>query len=255
MRLTAAGRLLLQHARGLLDHHTQAVAALDDLRGLRRGHVRVWSVEGVVRDFTCPVLAGFQGDHPDVSAELVVASSDRIISALLEDDADVGIAFNPRKQHRIRELERFADPLLAVMSPRHPAAATTNLSLSDLVQWPLAVPDETFGLRHVVDDAAVAATVDLRPSLVTNSIEALRTFARVGRGVTVLPYHSIKHEVERQLLKTVPLIDRAMRSPVVSICIRRERRLPIAAMEFMKALRLATKSAKKQIAATELPDR
>ena len=242
MRLTAAGQLLLQHARGLLDHHAQAVSALDDLRGLRRGHVRVWSVEGMVKDFTCPVLARFQSAHPEVSADLVVASSDRIIDALMEDDADVGIAFNPREQRGIHELERSADPLLAVMSPRHPAARAARLSLYELARWPLAVPDQTFGLRHVIDDAAAAADLNLRPSLITNSIEALRSFARVGRGVTVLPYHSIKRELELLLLKSVPLVDRAMRSPSISICTRRNRRLPIAATELTKAFQLAIKS-------------
>jgi DNA-binding transcriptional LysR family regulator len=234
MRLTPAGQILARHVRGVLDDLDHARAALDELNGLRRGHVRVWSVEGMVRDFATAALAEFRTRYPAITFELTVAGTDEILAALLDDEADVGVAFNPIPHRGIAVVAQIADPLYAVVRPDHPAAAEPQLSLADLPRWPLAVADRPFGLRHLLDSAAEAAGIEIAPALVTNSIEALRGFARSGMGATILPRLSIEHDISAGLLVAVPLQDRALRAAKVKICTRAGRRLPKAADELAR---------------------
>jgi DNA-binding transcriptional LysR family regulator len=234
MRLSPAGEILARHVRGLLDNLDHARAALDDLNGLRRGHVRVWSVEGMVRDFVTVALAGFRERYPAITLEVTVAGTDEVLAALVDDEADIGIAFNPLPHRGIATVAQIADPLFAIVRPDHPAAAESLLSLADLLRWPLAIADGAFGLRHLVDSAAETAKVEINPALVTNSIEALRGFARSGMGTTVLPRLSIEHDIAAGLLVAVPLRDRALRAAKVKICTRAGRRLPAAADELAR---------------------
>src|SRR5690606_41798393 len=103
---------------------------------------------------------------------------------------------------------RVRDPLKAVVAPEHPFASRSSLPFEEVMQSPLALPEHTFGIRQLVDAACISHQI--RPNIVfeTNSIEALRGFARAGLGVTLLPSHSAQREI---LLKSIVgvLVDEA----------------------------------------------
>ncbi len=237
MKLTAAGEILFEHARAILSHRDQARSGIDDLLGLRRGHVKVWSIEGMIKDFVSPTLALFHQKYPAVTADVVVASSDEVLAALLEDDADIGITFDPPRNSRITVAAQFPAPLLAVMSPGHVAATHQLLTLPDLTRWPIALPDSSFGIRHVVDAAARASDVEFRPSVVSNSIEALRGFARAGSGTTILTQASVEEDIERGMLTTIPISEFLIRAPAVKICRSKDRELSNAGLELAAILK------------------
>src|SRR5487761_2654850 len=67
VRLTAAGEVLYHHILRLERDLDQAISQIDDLRGLRRGHVAIASEDGIGRDFVPPVLAAFSRDFPRVT--------------------------------------------------------------------------------------------------------------------------------------------------------------------------------------------
>lgn len=51
LRLTAAGELLLHAANNWKKDFTRVCEQLDDLRGLRRGHVRIATIDAINRHF------------------------------------------------------------------------------------------------------------------------------------------------------------------------------------------------------------
>jgi DNA-binding transcriptional LysR family regulator len=241
IRLTPAGKILLDQTSQMLDALGLAQSQIDDLVGLRRGHVHVWTAEGSVADLVLPAILRLQNLYPAVTYELTIASSDRIIRALLDDDADVGVVFNPPSEPDLEIVGNVTGAMLAVGHPRHPAMKQRTVSLAELARHPLALPDATFGLRHMLDAAARAADVHLAPTLVTNSIEALRAFARVGAGLTVLPRMGVAGDLRRRVLRAVPLAEATLRKGKTAILVRRNRRLPIAATQFAKQLAEAAK--------------
>lgn len=228
IRLTPAGEILAVQASQMIDALEQARSQVDDLLGLRRGHVRLWTAEGSVDDLVLPALAAFKLRYPAVSYELTTASSDRIVSALLNDDADLGIVFNPPEHPDLGPLGSVTDALHAIGHPRHPGLRARRMTLAEIVSYPLALPDETFGLRHMIDGAAKTAGLKLAPALVTNSIRALRAFASVGIGVTILPRLAVAGDLKAHAVRAIPLTDRALRVARTTILVRRERRLPVA---------------------------
>jgi DNA-binding transcriptional LysR family regulator len=232
IRLTAAGEILAMRASQMVDALEQARSEIDDLVGLRRGHVHIWTVEGSVGDLVLPTVNEFQRRYPAVSYEITVAGSDRIARAVMEDDADIGVIFNPPEEPGLREVARVTGSLLAIGHPGHAAMKLRSLSMAEMAKYPLALPDTSFGLRHMVDAAAKAARVEPAPVLVTNSIEALREFARIGAGLTILPRTAVQGDIRRRLLRAIPLTDKPFRVVTTAIVVRRDRQLPIAATEF-----------------------
>ena len=236
IRLTHAGEILAGQVGEMVDALERARSQIDDLHGLRRGHVRIWTVEGSVGDPVMPTLSRFHKRYPAVSYELTVASTDRIVTALLDDDADLGVVFNPPDMPELAAIGQRTDSIDGILPPRHPALRLRRVSLRELVAYPLALPDPTFGLRHLIDAAAKSSGVNLEPILTTNSIEALRAFVRSGAGVTVLPRFAIAGDVKRHSLRAVPLSDRQLQAAYTTVLTRRARQLPLAATQLAKHL-------------------
>lgn len=236
IRLTQAGRILAAHASRMLDSLDQAQSQIEDLLGLRRGHVHVWTAEGHVSDLVMPAIAEFRQRYPAITHELTIASSDRIIRALQDDNADIGVVFNPPEHADLRVVAKVSASLLAIGHPQHPALQKARLPLRELTEHPLALPEVSFGLRHMIDAAAKSSRVTLAPVLVTDSIEALRAFARTGAGLTVLPRLAVAGDLRRRTLRATPLGDSNLRKGTTAVLVRQMRLLPIAALEFANQL-------------------
>lgn len=77
VRLTAAGEVLARQSHRVFRDIDRARSGIDDLRGLRRGEVNLWVIEGFVRGLLPTILAGFQRRYPDVSFKIQTASTIR----------------------------------------------------------------------------------------------------------------------------------------------------------------------------------
>ena len=235
MRLTPSGEAVLDSARRILDSVQSARGAIEELQGIRRGLVRVWTAEGALDEIVYPALAHFSAAHPAVTFEVMAASSDQIVQRLLDDEADVAAIFNPPFHRNVTSLAEIADPVIVAS---HPEAGLGKgpIGLADLGKMALALPDETFGLRHLIDDVAAAKGIALKPSMVSNSIKSLQAYARTGMGASIITALSTRRDETEGRLAISPLREREMRIACVKICVRKDRRLPPAVRALAKYL-------------------
>ncbi len=63
------------------------------------------------------------------------------------------------------------EPLVALMSPRHPLAGKARVSLAESLAYPIALPLKNSGSRVLIDIACKAAGIYMMPVLETNSIQ------------------------------------------------------------------------------------
>ncbi len=242
MRLTTAGAAVLETARTILDSVQSARAAIDELQGMKRGHVRVWTVEGAMDDFVYPALAEFSAAHPSVSFDIMVASSDQLVQRLLDDEADMVVAFNPIQHRSVLSLAEIADALVVAAHPDDAVAARQSVRIAEIGEMRLALPDRTFGLRRLIDDMVAAAGIELKPALVTNSIQSLRSFARAGLGLSILTRCATRRDVVEGRLVAVPLQGRNLRKACLKICVRNGRTLSPAARALARHLARSARS-------------
>jgi DNA-binding transcriptional LysR family regulator len=233
---TSAGELYARYARAALLDEERITSEIDDLKGLRRGHVRICSVEGVVANGLTHAIATFRKRFQGVSMSLEITGTESVITAVRNGDADIGVAFTSSPEADIHRTMRLKDPLFAIMIAGYPAARQRRLSLSDTLQYPVAVPRRHFGIRTLLDTRCRTAQLTLNPTLETNSIEALRGFARSGCGITYLPRLTVKRELEAGQVVAVPLTDRELQQATVDVCVLKGRTLPTAAAGFLNHL-------------------
>lgn len=237
VRLTAAGEVFASTARSIIRTMERARSEIDDLRGLKRGHVTIYTVEGVVADFLFPLLASFNRSFPRISFEIQVTGTDDVLRALIEDQGDIGLAFNPESHPEILSMRQTQHPVVAVSLPGHPAAQAGSLSVLDLGQHVLGLPDRSFGVRRLLDEAIAREHGENRPFLQVNSIEMAKAFVRAGMGLTVLPEFAIQNEKERREFASIRLHDsQGALSATLVLCTHRDRHLSAAARRVLGLL-------------------
>ena len=93
----------------------------------------------------------------------------------------------------------------AVMAPNHPLAKRTGIRLSDCIDYPLVVADESTAIRPYLDAAFTRVKLDLQPIIETNAIEIMRHAAILENGITFLTPFDIEFERRAGRLVYVPV--------------------------------------------------
>ncbi len=177
LQLTSAGELLARRSHGIFRDLARAQAEIDDLRGLRRGEVSVWVIEGFISGLLPDILANFHHRYPAVTFNVQTGSTDRIVEALLGDEADIGITFNATPRAEIEIIAEFVEPVSCLVAPTHEYADRKFLTLEDICKQSLALPEHSFGLRQVFERAVAARRLNPHVLVTTNSLELTKAMA------------------------------------------------------------------------------
>jgi len=234
--LTPAGEVLVGFAQKMLSEYDALRRELNALRDTTRGCIRIAAIEGVVDDLIPCVMDSFRRVAPNVTFNLTVACTDEVTTGVRRGTCDVGFAFCAEPDDGVATPLRISAPLLAVTVPGHPLAQLGRpVALRDLLPFSVALPDESLGLRRLIDERCAHERLGLRPVLSTNSIQAVRSFARRG-GVALLPTVTISHDLASGQVVGSPLADAALASTTIAVCIPASGRLSPASRDFLSHL-------------------
>jgi len=234
---TPAGELLYRYWRDANFHVERLRSEIDALQGLRRGNVRIATVESLTTGLLPDAIDKFRAQYPGITFEVMMSGSDGVAQAVRSGEAEMGFGLNLGSSPEFNVVHRVREPILAVMSPKHALATARTLSLSRLAGWPIALSMRRNGIRQLVEAAATAAGITLEPALVTNSVELQHRFARTGQGIAFLPRLPCLQSIKSGLLVAVPISDPALNSGTFDIITLAARKLPLAAEEFINMAR------------------
>jgi len=217
LRLTASGELLIAHVRQTLKEHERVTTLMDDLKGLRRGEVKIAAMGGIASAVLPPIFASFRRRFPGVKLAVRILPVAELMAAVAAGDADLGFALDLPPHPGLQTFAATERRLGAVMAPGHELSGRTSTTLSDCVLYPVILPDSGVTLRRLLDDAFRRTAIAVVPAVETNSIELLVRLAVAGVGVTFLNALNIAAERERGELAFVPLRDRYLRPQRLSL--------------------------------------
>jgi len=224
--LTEAGKLLLEHARRVLEDQDLLTEQLGQLKEIKQGLVRIWCGEGFVADLIEHGLSKFSAVYPAIRFTIALAGTDAVLDAVTNGDADVGVVYNPVVDTSIRSLAISRQPLCLVAPPGHPLLRHDRMALADSLADPCALLGPGHGVRQLVGRVAADCGIALAPVVETASIDVLRRFVGAGLGVTFLPRFAVSTEMERGLLGVVELTDPLLAEASAHLVVRARRRLP-----------------------------
>lgn len=174
VRLTAAGEIFVHYLRGQKSEVERMKSQIEELKGLRRGLVRIACSQALALDFLPRQIAEFRKGHPLVSFDLQVVDHERAIAALVAYEVDLVVVFRPPFLANFRPLITLEQELVAVMAKDHPLAARRRLRLSECAHYPVALPERATGGRQLLEEASTRTGLTFKIAAESNSFEMLR---------------------------------------------------------------------------------
>ncbi|MBL7258278.1 LysR family transcriptional regulator [Paractinoplanes lichenicola] len=138
--LTEEGRALLPHADAILDRLTAARRAVDDLRAVGTGRLRVAAFPTAVAALVPRALARFREAYVEIALSLVEGLTPRLLDRLAAGEADVAIVSEspagPIDTTRFELRHLLDERLLVAVSRDHRLARRRTVRLAELADDP-----------------------------------------------------------------------------------------------------------------------
>jgi len=231
--LTAAGDELLIAARALDDVWNRFESVIADLKGMRRGKLRVALVT-TAKYFLPRMLGAFCGRYPDIDIELEIANRQRIVERIRGNQDDLYVMAYPPEELDIVSYP-FLDNEYVVLAPATHWAAGRGVTLDDLAGESFLLREVGSGSRKVIDEYVRATGEPLKVRLSLASNEAIRDLVAAGMGLAVLSRHALGDSLERGDLVALDVAGFPLRRPW-SVVHLRGKVLSLPARAFLQEL-------------------
>jgi DNA-binding transcriptional LysR family regulator len=237
VRLTSAGEVFLAYARQAISELKAVESQVEQLRGLVRGQVGIAAVESVATELLPSAITRFQAEHPNVRFNVRIGVPEELTAVLIADQVDLILTHYPPPRKHVAMIAVAEQALCALMVRDHPLAGRSDLRLRDCLAYPLALGDATLAGRALIEQVLAQASFDLDPRLVSNSVETMKAFARMNRGICFQFRKPGEAVIPLGDMIALPLIDPQLLQAKLILATRRGRVLPIAAASFVELLK------------------
>jgi DNA-binding transcriptional LysR family regulator len=193
VRLTAAGRALLPHARATLAAADRAKAAVRSLSGLLSGQLTVGAFEGAPEGLLATALGRFRRNHPAVGVQAKEGYAAELLTAVQRGELDAAITALPeaaRPPAGVTVTELAIDPLALAVGADHPLAREPGIPLTRLRDEPMITLASDSSQRAHVERACRKAGFEPRITAETMRLSLLWELVNQGVGVAVVPRSS-----------------------------------------------------------------
>lgn len=185
-QLTAAGEIVYRRALILLAEREGLVAELDDLRGLRRGSLRLGLPPLGASTLFAPLFAIYRARYPGIDIRLTEHGSKRLEEMLLEGELELAGSLLPAKDGFDAQAVR-CEPLMAVLPRDHPLAREERIGIAALADFPFILFESGFALNQVLEDACARNGFAPRLAARSGQTDFIVELAGAGLGVAFLP--------------------------------------------------------------------
>jgi len=136
VRLTSEGRQLLHMIRQIADWEHYLEQAINDIRDLKTGTVRVCAFNSVYIHWLPGIIRKFRDLHPGIDIEIVSCDADRDIEKMIAS-REVDCGFMPSIPYAgIEYFPLMEESLMVAVPPDHPMADKKKFPLSEMGNYP-----------------------------------------------------------------------------------------------------------------------
>lgn len=185
-RLTDAGRALHARAKELFGVERVAERELREIRGLKRGSLRIAASTTIATYMLPSVLGRFHRRRPGLRILFKSANTRTVAKLLLESRVDVALVEGPVEHERIEVLPWQSDELVVIAPPEHPLLRLDAVHVTELVAWRFLVREPGSGTRVVTERALAKHGVQLGKTMRFGGTETIKQGVAAGLGLAIV---------------------------------------------------------------------
>ena len=236
VQLTEAGTLLYGYARRMLDVLDEATVAIEEMRGIQRGNLRVGASTTVGIYLLPAALGAFKKLHPGLVISLEIGTRARVQEQVLRSELDLAVVGPASKDPDLTITPFLSDELVVVAPAGHPLATRRGLKLKDLADQPFVMREAASGSRWSLEKAARKAGVKLMVAMELGSNGAIKHAVESGLGLAVISRYACTLELSSGRLVELDVRGFPIRRDWHIVHLRR-RKLPTSVSAFIDFLK------------------
>ncbi|CRM02202.1 MULTISPECIES: LysR family transcriptional regulator [Pseudomonas] len=232
--LTAAGEIAYSRALVMLAEHNDLVAQINDLRGLKRGVLRIGLPPVGCGVVFATMFATYRSRYPDIDIELTEYGSKKLRECLDAGEVDLAALLLPIDEGFDYQPVRN-EPLMAVLPIGHPLAARASIDFTDLADSPFILFEAGFALNAKILKACERKGVMPKITARSGQIDFIVDLVSAGLGVAFLP-RMLAHKHQHAGIALIPL-DEPHTDWHIALAWRASAHLPPAARAWLELAR------------------
>jgi LysR family transcriptional regulator, nitrogen assimilation regulatory protein len=213
---TEAGKLMLEHGRGILHQVERAKEDLGRVRGGLSGRVAVGMPTSVARVLAVPLTREFRKQLPQATIAISEGLSVAMQEALVNGRLDIALLYNAMPAPELELLPLLEEALYlvkpadsAATAKAKPAASaakkskTAKIALADIGPMPLVIPTRPNAIRNLVESRL--GDLGLKPTIALeiDGVSAILELVADGAGCAVLPQSAVVSSVAMQRFEVI----------------------------------------------------
>lgn len=214
---TEAGKLLLEHSRGILHQVQRAREELGRVRGALAGRVAIGLPTSLARVLTVPLTRRFRQQMPDASFSISEALSTTLQDGLVNGRLDVVVLYNAQPAEEI-DLSPLTEEELVLVTARPQGLAEDPppgpIALNALAAAPLVIPSRPNAIRMHVE--SVMASIGCRPNIALeiDGVSAILDLVADGAGSALLSRNAVASSIKPSAFSVRAICDPPLRTRV-----------------------------------------
>ncbi len=187
---TDAGKLLLEHGRGILHQVERAREDLGRVSGALAGRVAVGLPPSIAKMMTVPLTREFRKRLPNAALSISEGLTISMQEGLQTGRLDIALLYNPSPSPDLDTLP-LLDEELYLIGPRQAQGKSGPVGLKEVSTLPLVIPSRPNAIRMVVETEMAGIGCKPSISLEIDGVAAILDLVADGAGHAILPRYAL----------------------------------------------------------------
>jgi len=233
--LTDAGVLLSEYADRMLNLREEIRKGMQELRGLERGQIALGVNESSIHALL-PALDRYRQLHPGIQIRVQRVFSRDVPREVMNHHLDIGVISYLPEERELEAVEFYRDSLMMVVWPGHRLAKRREVDVGELGEETFVAHSVESPYRRRVVQMFARHRVALKMDIELPTIESIKLFVEMKKGVAIVPRMCVEREVAQGDLHAVRIRQMRM-TRTLYLVYRRDRPLTAAAQELVEMIR------------------
>lgn len=236
--LTPAGRRLYHYAQRILDLYQQARRDVTGQETPVAGELFL-AASSIPGEHLLPaLLSAFRKKHPHIRVHAAVGDSMAVMAQVERGEVSLGLVGRKTDNPNLEFRFLASDRMTLVVPLDHPLGKRKNVTVRQMLRYPLILREPGSGLRHFFEKALETARFsigDVQPAVELGSNEAIKEAVLHGDGIAILSTLAVQKEIDSGRLRRLAIKDLRCQRDMFIVHDKR-RVLPLPARLFVNFL-------------------
>jgi DNA-binding transcriptional LysR family regulator len=203
--LTDEGKILFKYAGKIFEYERKIEDAVEQMRELKKGSLRLGSARTYARYFMPFLLTGFRDAYPHIKIHFDEGSSLEMIHSLVDLKNEVVIIAKAEDHPNVAFIPFSREELVLILPPSHHLADKDSIRFQQIAEAPIIMKDTGSGTRKLVDELFAKNNCTPNILMETGDAEIIKLLVQHGEGISFLVKEAVAVELQEKKLVTVPV--------------------------------------------------